>query len=192
MRTKELIICPCCGNYTIPEIFEICEVCFWQYDVTAHNKPDFAGGANKVSLNEARHNYTDFGASERRFIDKVRTPFPNELPKNILPPVAEPTNAAIAVTPPLTYPIYLCRTYPEMEGETIVYSFGYSPDNLFAKFGVNSEHHTHYGIETAMTVDKEALETVTDRLYEYVMAQPELKYPQKLVIERDGVSGVEW
>jgi len=100
--------------------------------------------------------------------------------------------AAPPTPPPLSYPIYVARTYPDQEGPTIVYSFGYDPDNLFAKFGVNSERHTHYDIATTMTVDKETLEIVTGRLYEFVKSQLEQKFPQKLVIERDGVSGVEW
>jgi len=88
--------------------------------------------------------------------------------------------------PPLTYPIYLARTYPDRVDEVIVYSFGYSPDNLVARFGVNLESHEPYGINTK-TIRGEAFQIVQDRLREFVMAQPERKYPQKLVIEKDGV-----
>jgi len=51
-----------------------------------------------------------------------------------------------------------------MEGPTIVYSFGYSPGELFAKIGVSSHTREPYGIATAETVG----------------------------VEQDGVSGVEW
>ena len=113
---------------------------------------------------------------------------PCESPDTIAP---LPTMPAPALPPHPTYPIYVSRTYPDGEGPVIVYSFGYSPDNLFAKFGVNSETHKPYGIDTTKTAGKEAYQIVTNRLHEFVMAQPEHKYPQKLVIERDGVSGVE-
>jgi len=94
--------------------------------------------------------------------------------------------------PPLTYPIYLSRT-PEQEFDhTIVYSFGYNPDELFAKIGVSPHTREPYGIATAETVGVEAFMVVRERLLKYFVSQPEPKYPQKIVIERDGVSGVEW
>ncbi len=75
--------CPCCENYTIIEIFDICDVCYWQYDKVAHNRGDeYVGGANKVSLTEARNNYKKFGASEKRFENDVRSPRSDELPEN--------------------------------------------------------------------------------------------------------------
>ncbi|KAF6576886.1 glycosyltransferase [Paenibacillus polymyxa] len=79
MDTKK---CPCCGNFTVEEDFDICEVCYWQYDTVAHNNPDIVMGANKISLNIAQKNYKTFGASEERFIDKVRKPVSEELPEN--------------------------------------------------------------------------------------------------------------
>ena len=78
--------CPCCGYYTHFEdcyFFEICEVCFWQYEEAAHDKPNInIGGANKVSLNKARENYKKYGASEVDYINNVRKPLPEELPEN--------------------------------------------------------------------------------------------------------------
>ncbi|RDU22592.1 CPCC family cysteine-rich protein [Anaerosacchariphilus polymeriproducens] len=75
--------CPCCGYLTIDDseeiITDICEVCFWQYDEVAHNKPDVAIGANKISLNEAKENYKLFGACEQRFVSSVRQPLNDEL-----------------------------------------------------------------------------------------------------------------
>ena len=82
------INCPCCGNYTIESndkvIVEICEVCFWQYDLVSHNKPDINIGANGISLNEARNSYKKYGACKKEFANKrmVRKPYHEELPQN--------------------------------------------------------------------------------------------------------------
>ena len=80
--------CPCCGNYPFANydeaFFEICDICFWQYEETSHDKPDKpSGGANgMLSLNMARANYLEFGACERRVLGYVRAPLPEELPEN--------------------------------------------------------------------------------------------------------------
>lgn len=75
--------CPCCGYLTIDTtnevITDICEVCFWQYDVTAQNMPDRIIGPNKMSLNTARENYKLFGAVERRFLEMIRLPYEDEM-----------------------------------------------------------------------------------------------------------------
>jgi hypothetical protein len=76
--------CPCCGYFTIgeepPGTFEICPVCFWEDDYVQFGDPDFRGGANRVSLNEARNNFKTFGASEERVMGYVRPPLPDEMP----------------------------------------------------------------------------------------------------------------
>lgn len=62
--------CPCCDEYSFPEKAgsgDICPVCFWEYDKVQQADPDFEGGANRVSLNEARKNYMKYGACEERF-----------------------------------------------------------------------------------------------------------------------------
>ncbi|MDR2610017.1 MAG: hypothetical protein LBC58_01010 [Clostridiales Family XIII bacterium] len=48
--------CVCCGFPTLPEdsLFEICPICGWQDDPVQNDDPDYAGGANKESLNEYR------------------------------------------------------------------------------------------------------------------------------------------
>ena len=107
------------------------------------------------------------------------------------PPSESVADNAPPAPPPISHPIYVSRTYPNQEGPVIVYSFGYSPDNLFAKFGVNSEDHKPYGIATPESAGKEAYQIVTERLHAFVMSQPDQQYPQKFVIELDGVSGVE-
>jgi len=76
--------CPCCGYYTIIEHFDICKVCFWQFDLSAHNRPDKVSGANRITLNEARKNYKKYGASEEKWTgeEHTRPPLPEELPEN--------------------------------------------------------------------------------------------------------------
>jgi hypothetical protein len=54
-------------------------VCFWEDDPIQFAKPDDGAGANTVTLHQARLNYQEFGASERRFIHLVRPPTENEL-----------------------------------------------------------------------------------------------------------------
>jgi len=55
---------------------------FWQDDPVQLEQPGYAGGANTVSLNEARENFRKFGASEPRFKNKVRSPRPKEIPRD--------------------------------------------------------------------------------------------------------------
>lgn len=75
--------CPCCGNYTIdpdePE-FDICPVCFWENDPYQEKFPEETG-ANNISLNEARKNYEEFGACEKRLVKYVRKPEDDEIAK---------------------------------------------------------------------------------------------------------------
>jgi hypothetical protein len=75
--------CPCCGCKTLdeppPHSFEVCDVCLWQDDGQQFDRPDLRGGANSVSLNEARANFRKFGASSEKFIDLARKPTEDEL-----------------------------------------------------------------------------------------------------------------
>jgi hypothetical protein len=76
--------CPCCGYLTLPEppagTYEICEVCFWEDDGVQFDDPDYEGGANRVSLRQARDNFCQLGVSEARLKPNVRSPRPDELP----------------------------------------------------------------------------------------------------------------
>ena len=76
--------CPCCGYLTLGEppsgTYEICEVCFWEDDGVQFRNPQYEGGANKVSLNDARKNFLAHGVSEIRFKSDVRSPRPEEHP----------------------------------------------------------------------------------------------------------------
>lgn len=49
-------VCPCCGKTHVEE-YEICDVCNWENDPVQSWKPDLKGGANQMSLNEARRAY---------------------------------------------------------------------------------------------------------------------------------------
>ena len=60
----------------------ICPVCFWQDDYVQLHDHDFSGGANKVSLNQARKNFIEFGACERELRQYVREARESELPCN--------------------------------------------------------------------------------------------------------------
>jgi hypothetical protein len=76
--------CQCCGYLTLSEpgmgSYEICPVCFWEDDPVQNDDPTFWGGANRVSLHDARRNFRAFGASEARLIQFVRPPHPDEVP----------------------------------------------------------------------------------------------------------------
>ena len=70
--------CPCCGYYTIPQkppgTDHICNVCFWHDDYVQFYDPDFEGGANEASLNQAKKNFIEFGACEFDLKKYVRHP----------------------------------------------------------------------------------------------------------------------
>jgi hypothetical protein len=74
--------CPCCKHLTFDSVgeYDICPICFWEDDPVQEEKPDLAGGANKVSLVEAEQNFLKFGASEREFLKHCRQPLPAEMP----------------------------------------------------------------------------------------------------------------
>lgn len=52
----ELFPCPCCGvaEMSEPGCFEICDTCGWEDDPAQEGDLDLAGGANQLSLNQAR------------------------------------------------------------------------------------------------------------------------------------------
>jgi hypothetical protein len=88
--------CPCCEFLTLPEeqrgSYEICPVCFWEDDAVQLAEPELAGGANKVSLNQARENFKRHGVSELRFSEHVRRPSAWEYPSpEVVPAPARPS-----------------------------------------------------------------------------------------------------
>lgn len=61
-------VCPCCGYKTLdqepPGTYLACPICFWEDAGVQHDDPDYEGGANTVSLRQARKNFLEFGACE--------------------------------------------------------------------------------------------------------------------------------
>lgn len=74
--------CPCCGHKTFDEeplgTFDICPVCYWEDDNIQFANPQYKGGANEMSLEEARRNYKEFGAIDRKYLNRVRAPLDEE------------------------------------------------------------------------------------------------------------------
>ncbi len=77
--------CPCCGYYTFLEVdrgmYDICPVCFWEDDSEQEKNPNYAGGANRVSLIEARKNYIKYGACTKDMVIHCRPPKEEERSK---------------------------------------------------------------------------------------------------------------
>jgi hypothetical protein len=75
--------CPCCGYLTLcgRAGFEICPVCYWEDDgQDSHDADEVRGGPNGLlSLTQARQNFREFGATDRRFLQSVRKARPEEI-----------------------------------------------------------------------------------------------------------------
>ncbi|WP_024772821.1 CPCC family cysteine-rich protein [Aquimarina macrocephali] len=75
--------CPCCKYYTLNEkpdnTFQTCPVCFWEDDGIQLHDPDYEGGANEMSLNQARRNFKELGVIDLQFEEQVRQPLEEEL-----------------------------------------------------------------------------------------------------------------
>ena len=70
--------CPCCGFLIFsepPGSYDICEICFWEDDISQLRFPRM-GGANRVSLIDGQRNFAKLGASEVRMVSHVRRPRP--------------------------------------------------------------------------------------------------------------------
>lgn len=76
--------CPCCCFLTLgeqpPGTFEICPVCGWEDDRVQFDDESYQGGANGISLQQARRNYAKFGAVATPIANHVRKPTPDEYP----------------------------------------------------------------------------------------------------------------
>lgn len=79
---REKFSCPCCGFKTLEEeprgTYAICPVCFWEDDLVQFDDPDYEGGANTVSLNQAKENFKKYGVSELQFKQFIRNPREDE------------------------------------------------------------------------------------------------------------------
>lgn len=63
-----------------PGSFHICLVCRWEDDNIQFAKPDYDGGANLPSLNQARENFRRLGVSNPRLAQYARPALPEEYP----------------------------------------------------------------------------------------------------------------
>ncbi len=59
MQLENFFPCPCCLELTLGEAgaYEVCPNCNWEDDPVQQDDPMYAGGANKLSLLEARERY---------------------------------------------------------------------------------------------------------------------------------------
>lgn len=59
MAEERKIECPVCGKKTLDEErnYDVCDNCWWEDDPLQFKEPDYKGGANKMSLNEAKAAY---------------------------------------------------------------------------------------------------------------------------------------
>jgi hypothetical protein len=75
--------CPCCGCSKLSERggFEICPVCFWEDDGQDDSDADTVrGGPNgSLSLTQARQTFRAFEACDRKWLEHVRKPTPDEI-----------------------------------------------------------------------------------------------------------------
>ncbi len=51
-------ICACCKKALVG-FYDICDVCGWQDDPIQNKNPDYDGGANEMSLNQAKQAYKE-------------------------------------------------------------------------------------------------------------------------------------
>lgn len=75
--------CPCCNYLTYEDIppqgeYEICPVCYWEDDPVQSKDQDYTGGANEVSLNQAKKNFFKYGAISESLKKYTRLPKKNE------------------------------------------------------------------------------------------------------------------
>ena len=68
---KFSLSCPVCGQHIFSEPHEICPVCGWEEDRVQQEDPDFAGGANELSLAEAQRRWCEV-QGETQFAGEVK------------------------------------------------------------------------------------------------------------------------
>lgn len=76
--------CPCCRYRTLPEAppgtYAICPVCGWEDDPVQFDDPGYSGGANRMSLADARQNFARTGVIAEELREMVRPPEQDEMP----------------------------------------------------------------------------------------------------------------
>lgn len=56
--TADRAICPVCGKTELLMEGSVCKVCGWFHDLVQIDDPDWEGGQNEMSLNQAREAYS--------------------------------------------------------------------------------------------------------------------------------------
>lgn len=75
--------CPVCGYRTFEVVgdWDVCPVCGWVSDPVQEAMPDDPTGGNGISLNDARKNFAEFGASRRDKLDQLDPEDKKKFPK---------------------------------------------------------------------------------------------------------------
>ena len=55
---KENAICPICGQTILESEYDICKICYWENDDYQRENPNSRGGANNLSLNDYKIDWT--------------------------------------------------------------------------------------------------------------------------------------
>jgi hypothetical protein len=75
MDKSQLSTCACCGDMTIYDEHEICDVCTWQCDFAQESRPDWRTGANgRTTLREAQQNFIKTGDCDGRPNERHESP----------------------------------------------------------------------------------------------------------------------
>jgi len=59
--------CPCCDFFTLEAWgeYDICPICRWEDDGSDLDRPDEVSSPNRITLREGRHNFRQYGVSDR-------------------------------------------------------------------------------------------------------------------------------
>ena len=77
---KDKMPCPVCNSPSFdksyfPGSYLICNECGWEDDYVQYHDPEYEGGANDVSLNQARANYKLYKTSDpNNWVHKPNVP----------------------------------------------------------------------------------------------------------------------
>ena len=71
MEYKYPLRCPCCGEGNITGLHDICPVCGWEDDEVQNDDPTFAGGANKLSLEESRIRFRELRKQNKIIVGSI-------------------------------------------------------------------------------------------------------------------------
>ena len=65
--------CPCCDYFSLSRRgeYDICRVCFWEDSGQDLDRLDEHSGPNHMTLREARDNFSEFGACDRKMLKNV-------------------------------------------------------------------------------------------------------------------------